>query len=978
MSTNFQNFQSIMRKSALSKLLRSRTTTTTAATATPHPPTESSTANTTPLLVQLKTFLTELYPLLETTSLSLQQAKERIVVWSSMYQSTHFLRSFDQLDYPQEWKQAIDFLLDEKQITPEEKEKESVYTLQQHLSLFMMEKKKNSRRHVLDLPTIQDTVQKCMECQTLFSPPSPFSFTEDIWKQRLSLLTVQDIGYIHWIKSLVLDPRHPEWSLEEWKERLSTPPPPLHSPPLEELSFLFHPQTSPLPLPTSSIITFCVEYNGTPNFISSLYSFLHRHFLDGFYGLSQDDQIQNEFASFTTSIQRISFWEKTLKKLTGKTLEKWIQEKTDILLHEEKQKKSKKPRSTDSPHDQDEEEEENEVEEEEEESEEYVDTLTTSWTEGKKKSTIKNFKSYPIRQVAMFPWSKFFALSLDEMKLVLSKLHNSSLFSVESYLQKNHSQRNHLIVIDSMGNPIPSSTLPKKQPKIDPLHIIQFVLPITLKREIMDISFQSRPWIRDYQYTTLKFKNKEDLSPEFIHSMENYKVSSSSPETYLMNPILLSILVDVLSSSLSTNTNIPTTPYYQRGQVLHVENIKSMPSIMPSTTLQLVLYHHLVTGEIQTQDPILFQEELQFLEKTLEKYRTRNLSREEFIHMSQALLTQPFCTLPSWMTDVLLDHTKKNLTMAFKESIFYNLDSSSSVDRIPSMIEDAISTWIENGNPLSHTLNHFMDRVSSLLLLTEHQSMFYAWGSVFRKRMRGLSYRIPHLLDDQVLLSDWIPSLFTSLSSSQRQDFLKKWEAAKQSKANQLLFSIYNLFFPGRRTKTTGFTHQFMTAIPSPEEVDHLSFQIFVVQEGDTYKIYPTTALTLAASLVDAEDIEEDMIWNIKLVGPNPTQTISPWTASDMRRFLHLYSPDLLCSLEDQNPHVVYQRNTLYQGTPQVLDESVENEMGVRAVIPVMALEEPSDEQEEEKDLSTTSSMIIPDFFENILRKIQILQTTIS
>jgi hypothetical protein len=52
--------------------------------------------------------------------------------------------------------------------------------------------------------------------------------------------------------------------------------------------------------------------------------------------------------------------------------------------------------------------------------------------------------------------------------------------------------------------------------------------------------------------------------------------------------------------------------------------------------------------------------------------------------------------------------------------------------------------------------------------------------------------------------------------------------------------------------------------------------------------------------------------------------------------------------------------------------------MGVRAVIPVMALEEPSDEQEEEKDLSTTSSMIIPDFFENILRKIQILQTTIS
>ena len=31
-------------------------------------------------------------------------------------------------------------------------------------------------------------------------------------------------------------------------------------------------------------------------------------------------------------------------------------------------------------------------------------------------------------------------------------------------------------------------------------------------------------------------------------------------------------------------------------------------------------------------------------------------------------------------------------------------------------------------------------------------------------------------------------------------------------------------------------------------------------------------------------------------------------------------------------------------------------------------------EQEEEEDLRTTSSMILPDFFENILRKIQILQ----
>jgi hypothetical protein len=90
-----------------------------------------------------------------------------------------------------------------------------------------------------------------------------------------------------------------------------------------------------------------------------------------------------------------------------------------------------------------------------------------------------------------------------------------------------------------------------------------------------------------------------------------------------------------------------------------------------------------------------------------------------------------------------------------------------------------------------------------------------------------------------------------------------------------------------------------------------------------------------------------------------------------MRRFLHLYSPDLLCSLEDQNPHVVYQRNTLYQGTPQVLSESVENQMGIMAD---MAVEEPSDEQEEEEDLRTTSSMILPDFFENILRKIQILQ----
>jgi hypothetical protein len=380
---------------------------------------------------------------------------------------------------------------------------------------------------------------------------------------------------------------------------------------------------------------------------------------------------------------------------------------------------------------------------------------------------------------------------------------------------------------------------------------------------------------------------------------------------------------------------------------------------MPATTLQLVLYHHLVTGEIQTQDPLLFQEELQFLEKTLEKYRTKNLSREEFIHMSQALLTQPFCTLPPWMTEVLLHHTKKNLT------IFYNLDSSSPVDTIPNMIEDAISTWIENGNPLSHTLHHFIDKVSSLLLLTEHQSMFYGWGSVFRKRMRGLSYRIPHLFDDHVLLSDWIPSLFTSLSSSQRKDFLKKWETAKQSKANQLLFSIYNLFFPGRRTKTTGFIHQFMTAIPSPEEVDHLSFQIFVVEEGDTYKIYPTAALTLAASVVDTEDIEEDMIWNIKLVGPTPTQTISPWTASDMRRFLHLYSPELLCSLDDQTPHVVYQRKTLYQGTPHVLEDTVENQITVDV--------EPPEEQEEE-DFITTSSMILPDFFETILRKIQILQ----
>jgi hypothetical protein len=157
-----------------------------------------------------------------------------------------------------------------------------------------------------------------------------------------------------------------------------------------------------------------------------------------------------------------------------------------------------------------------------------------------------------------------------------------------------------------------------------------------------------------------------------------------------------------------------------------------------------------------------------------------------------------------------------------------------------------------------------------------------------------------------------------------------------------------------------------MTAIPSPEEVDHLSFQIFVIEEGDTYKIYPTTALTLAASVVDTEDIEEDMIWNIKLVGPTPTQTISPWTASDMRRFLHLYSPELLCSLEDQNPHVVYQRKTLYQGIPHVLEDTVESQMVVDV--------EPSEEQEEEEDFITTSSMIIPDFFETILRKIQILQ----
>uniref|UniRef100_A0A6C0D2F1 Uncharacterized protein n=1 Tax=viral metagenome TaxID=1070528 RepID=A0A6C0D2F1_9ZZZZ len=942
-----------MRKSTLSKLLRSRSTTT-AASPTP------TTSTTTPLLVQVKTFLTELYPLLQPSSLSLPQAKERIVVWSSMYQSTHFLRSLEPLEYPKEWKEAIDFLLDEKQMTPEEKEKETVHSLQQRLSIFMLEKKKKSRRHLLDLPSLQDTLQKCMECQTLFSPT--FSYREDVWKERLSLLTVQEIGYIYWLKSLVLDPRHPEWSLEEWKERLATPPPPLLGPHTDELSILFNPETSPLPLPASSIITFCIEYNGTPNFISCMYSFLHRHFLDGFYGLAQTDEIQNKFETFTTSFQHISFWETTIKSLVGKTLEKWIQEKTEsaLLLPDEKQKKPKKPRSDSL---MEEEQEEEGEEDQEEESEQYVDALTTSWMEGNKK-TIKNFKSYPVRQVSMFPWSKFFALSLDEMKVVLSKLHSSSLFSIESYLQQNHSKRNHMILMEdhrTIEGILPPS---KKQSTIIPLHIIQFVLPIRLKRQIMDISLQSRPWIRDYQYTTFKIKNYEELPPPFLESLENYKLSSSpSSTTYLMNPVLLSIMVNVLTASQETSST-----YYQRGQVLHLP-LESSPH-----GLQLILYHHLVTGEIRIQEATLFQEELQFLEKTLEKYRTSNLSRDEFITMSQSLLHQPFCTLPSWMTDLLLHHTKKNLIMAFKDTIFYNPDPSSPVDMVPNMVHDMITTWVEQGNPLSHTLQQFIDKVSSLLLLTEHQSIFYGWGSVFRKRMRGLSYRIPHLLDDQVLLSDWIPSLFTSLSSTQREDFLKKWEATKQSKANSLLFSIYNLFFPGIRTKTAGFTHQkFMTILPSPEEVDNLSFQIFVVQDNNDYKlykIYPTSELTLAASLIDTEDIEDDMVWNIKLMGPSPTQTISPWTASDMKRFLHLYSPDLLCSLDDQNPHVVYQRKTLYQGTPRVLGETTTEELMIDNTI------EPSLEGEnngQNNGQEEYSSILLPNFFETILRKIQIL-----
>jgi hypothetical protein len=366
---------------------------------------------------------------------------------------------------------------------------------------------------------------------------------------------------------------------------------------------------------------------------------------------------------------------------------------------------------------------------------------------------------------------------------------------------------------------------------------------------------------------------------------------------------------------------------------------------------------------------------MEYLENLLEKYRKSNLSRTEFLQMSNDLLERPFCTLPDWWKETLMEEMKKNLRVAFLDNIYYFWKENESTIMVMKIVEDMFSFW-RNEPSVYYTLKMFLERVVNLLLLCESQSLFFGWGGVFRKRMRGFSYVINHLLEKDVLMSDLVPSFFVSLSKEQQKEFMKKWENSKKTRMDTLLFSIYPLFFPGTRTKTSNTStirSTFIDQIPSPEEVEYLSFQSFVQsneEEKEGYSVYPIQTLVSIASLLDQEDLEEegeDKDKNWKIGGQGDQKE---WTVKQMKRFLSLYSPDLLCPLENEDPRIVNQRKTMYQGLPLYFQPNPSS----------FNLEE---QQQQEKETMSDENRVeiqhlIPDFFEKMLSKIQSLSSVSS
>jgi len=541
-----------MRKSALSKhlsnLRRPRTTTTTPVVLPPSAPAPS-------LLVETKTFLSNLYREIDT--LSVRDAKEKVATQSSTYQSLHFLRVLETLEYNHEWKKAIDFVLDDSLTTTGT---EGVHSLQRRMSAFTEEKKKEGRRRLLVQADVQQAVLLLKECERIYGTKTQPTSDEE-WELRLSPLTVNGTAFLIWLKTLALDPTNSEWSVKEWREKISHPPAPVHAPPLEELEALFVPINSPLPLPPHTLRTFCFEYSGHPNFISNVFQFQQRHFLDGF------ENVQEQESSLTSSVQRISYWEKRIYDTIGQSLEDWLQQgnkfnlNNNNILHEEEKGGEGE--------EEEEEEEEEEVEEESEGHMENMENRTTFYSENKNKKGRRMF--YSIREVTPFPWKKFFSLSTEERIACIHKLHTSSLFSLENFLSRSTPRKMFMMSEEGEKEVIrrPSAT------PVTPLMIASFALPSTIKHQVLEMGLQTRPWIPHFLYTSFRIKNREEMASDVLERLETWKDSTGPSHSYLVNPFLLSLCVCLGSKCCSTSAGSYAT------MVLLFES----PSRHPHTTV---------------------------------------------------------------------------------------------------------------------------------------------------------------------------------------------------------------------------------------------------------------------------------------------------------------------------------------------------------------------------------------------------------
>jgi len=929
-----------MRKSALSKhlsnLRRPRITTPIVPPAAPTPS----------LLVETKTFLSNLYREIDT--LSLRDAKEKVATHSSTYQSLHFLRVLESLEYNREWKQAIDFVLEENGASSSSTEIiDNVNSLQRRMSAFTEEKKKEGRRRLLVQADLKQAVLLSKECERIYPSPNGKNTkitSDEEWEMQLSPLTVNGTAFLIWLKTLALDPTNSEWSVKEWRQKISNPPTPVHAPPLEELEALFFPINSPLPLPPNTLRTFCIEFSGYPNFISNVFQFQQRHFLDGFENVQEPP--------LPSSVQRISYWEKRIKDTIGQSLEDWLQgnkmnkNKNDgnnninnNLLEEEKGGEE-------------EEEEEEEEVEVEEESEGHIDTMTdrTLYTYTKNNKGGRMF--YSIRDVAPFPWKQFFSLSMEEREACIHKLHTSSLFSIENFLSRSSSSTPRRML--SMDGDEPLRKRITTLTPTTPMMIASFALPSRIKHQVLEMALQTRPWIPHYLYTSFRIKNKEELASDVLERLETLKDSTGPPHSYIMNPFLLSLCVKSLSSSDEEDT----LHYRQSGRTLYVGD------------LQLLLSHHLSTGEILPQQVSTFQSELKFLESVLEGYRQNHVSYKDFIQSTRSFLARPLCTLPEWWKDKLLETLRSELGKAMEDQIFYDMQNKP-IEMVSRMIDDMFHIWLCHPNPLVATLGGFLDRVCEVLLLTENYSPLFSWGSVFRKRMRGFVYHLPSLLGNKVTLIDLVPRVFTKLSTSQRLHFMERWESAKEKRVNALLFSTYPLFFPGRRTVTHGSTPpSWWVDMPSPTEVEEFAFQWFVVplkkQKADDteYVIIPTSSLVIAASLFDGDEEDEGQTWSWLATGSTGEVKEVIWSVRDMQRFVQVYRTDLLVELDNSSPHVVQTRATLYQGYMVMLPSTTTT--GVR-------IDRRRDQEDEEEKEEAQESTIIPEFFDKVWQRASLL-----